>query len=82
MNAFNTVNLAAACLLTSTSFAKELGIPQEKWVYVLGGAGTMESANCIHPYLSLKMEAGLKFADFDQSGNVLVFIRVMQYLDP
>jgi hypothetical protein len=46
MNAFNTVNLAAACILTSVEHAKTLGIPEEKWVYVLGGAGTSESSNC------------------------------------
>ncbi|KAJ0418195.1 hypothetical protein BJY00DRAFT_315244 [Aspergillus carlsbadensis] len=44
MNAFNTVNLAAACIITSTTFAKELGIPESKWIYPLGGAGTSDSA--------------------------------------
>ncbi|CAK3980488.1 acetyl- transferase like [Lecanosticta acicola] len=43
MNAFNTVNLAAACILTSTEYARELGIPSEKWIYPLGGAGTSDS---------------------------------------
>lgn len=43
MNAFNNVNLAAACLLTSTDYARELGIPKSKWVYVRGGAGTRDS---------------------------------------
>ncbi|POR34814.1 Uncharacterized protein TPAR_05013 [Tolypocladium paradoxum] len=42
MNAFNAVNLSAACVLTSTDYAKEIGIPQDRWVYVLGGAGTHE----------------------------------------
>ncbi|KAJ5150294.1 acetyl-CoA acetyltransferase [Penicillium atrosanguineum] len=42
MNAFNTVNLGAACILTSTEFAKELQIPREKWIYPLGGAGFKE----------------------------------------
>ncbi|KAJ1548232.1 hypothetical protein HK405_003920 [Cladochytrium tenue] len=42
MNAFNTVNLAAACVLTSVEHARELGIPEDKWVYVLGGAGTSD----------------------------------------
>ncbi|PSR81431.1 hypothetical protein BD289DRAFT_462123 [Coniella lustricola] len=42
MNAFNTVNLAAACILTSTENAKKLGIPEDKWVYPLGGAGRKE----------------------------------------
>ena len=46
MNAFNTVNLAGAAILTSTSFAYELGIPQEQWIYTLGGAGTRDSDNC------------------------------------
>jgi hypothetical protein len=43
MNAFNTVNLSAACILTSTEHAKELGVPRSKWIYPLGGAGTEES---------------------------------------
>lgn len=43
MNAFNTVNLAATCLLTSTEYAKELGIPKNKWIYPLAGAGTRDS---------------------------------------
>jgi acetyl-CoA acetyltransferase len=43
MNAFNTVNLAATCLLTSTAYAKELGIPESKWIYPLAGAGTRDS---------------------------------------
>jgi hypothetical protein len=46
MNAFNTVNLAAACILTTVSYAKELGVPQDKWVYPLGGAGTQDSDEC------------------------------------
>ena len=46
MNAFNTVNLAAACILTSVEFAKEMEIPEERWIYPLGGAGTAESNDC------------------------------------
>lgn len=42
MNAFNTINLAGAIIITSTSFAKELGVPQDKWVFPLGGAGTKD----------------------------------------
>ncbi|ORY08858.1 acetyl-CoA acetyltransferase, partial [Clohesyomyces aquaticus] len=45
MNAFNTVNLAAACILTSTTHARALGIPESKWIYPLGGAGTSDSAH-------------------------------------
>ncbi|KAL1982976.1 hypothetical protein VTN96DRAFT_591 [Rasamsonia emersonii] len=43
MNAFNTVNLAAACLLTSTEYARQLGVPESRWIYPLGGAGTKDS---------------------------------------
>ena len=46
MNAFNVVNLSAACILTSTEFAEKLGIPTDRWIYVLGGAGTHEKDAC------------------------------------
>lgn len=46
MNAFNTINLAGACILTNTDYAKELGIPQDRWIYPLGGAGTQDSSDC------------------------------------
>lgn len=46
MNAFNTVNLAAACILTSVEKARQLGVPEEKWVYPLGGAGRKERERC------------------------------------
>jgi hypothetical protein len=46
MNAFNTINLAGACLLTSAEYAKELGIPESRWIYPLGGAGTRDSYEC------------------------------------
>ena len=46
MNAFNMVNLAAACILTSTDYAKKLGIPEEKWIYPLSGAGYRDSDHC------------------------------------
>lgn len=49
MNAFNTVNLAAACILTSTIYAEQLGIPKTKWIYALGGAGTQDADNCETP---------------------------------
>lgn len=50
MNAFNTVNLAGACILTSTTLAEELGVPKNKWVYPLGGAGTRDSYDCEIPH--------------------------------
>lgn len=46
MNAFNGVNLAAACIITSTELATKLGVPEEKWVYLTGGAGSNDSSNC------------------------------------
>jgi hypothetical protein len=47
MNAFNTVNLGAACIVTSTEYAKQLQIPEAKWIYPLGGAGFKESDLCM-----------------------------------
>ena len=52
MNAFNTVNLAAACILTSTEHARELGVPSDRWIYALGGAGTRDSNDCKSKFLS------------------------------
>lgn len=46
MNAFNNINLAAACILTSVEYARELGVPQDRWIYPLGGAGTRDSYDC------------------------------------
>lgn len=46
MNAFNGVNLAAACIITSTELALKLRVPQEKWVYLNGGAGSNDSSDC------------------------------------
>ncbi|KAL2431810.1 hypothetical protein ABEF95_014063 [Exophiala dermatitidis] len=43
MNAFNTINLAGACILTSAEYAEQLGVPKTKWIYALGGAGTQDS---------------------------------------
>ncbi|KAI4739645.1 hypothetical protein E4T50_09923 [Aureobasidium sp. EXF-12298] len=42
MNAFNTVNLAAACIVTSAGHARSLRIPESKWIYPLSGAGSAE----------------------------------------
>lgn len=47
MNAFNNVNMAASCIITSVEFARELGVPEEKWIYPLGGAGMREKENCM-----------------------------------
>ncbi|KAL4916927.1 hypothetical protein BDW62DRAFT_218395 [Aspergillus aurantiobrunneus] len=70
MNAFNTVNLAAACIVTTTTFARELGIPESKWIYPLGGAGTSDSSRFWErPYfhasrsLSQSLDAALKSSE-------------------
>ncbi|THW51769.1 hypothetical protein D6D22_00610 [Aureobasidium pullulans] len=67
MNAFNTINLAGAVVLTSVRYARELGIAQERWIYVLGGAGTQDSDNFwerpnFHssPAISCTLDAGLE----------------------
>lgn len=46
MNAFNAVNLAAACVVTSTDYARELGIPEDKWIYPRSGAGYRDTDRC------------------------------------
>lgn len=48
MNAFNNINLAGTVLLTSTEYARELGVPQSQWIYPLGGAGTSDPFNCMY----------------------------------
>ncbi|KAH7411347.1 hypothetical protein BKA64DRAFT_663253 [Cadophora sp. MPI-SDFR-AT-0126] len=45
MNAFNNINLAGSCILTSTEYASELGIPESKWIYPLGGAGSSDNTD-------------------------------------
>jgi len=66
MNAFNTINLAGACILTSTEYARELGIPEDRWIYPLGGAGTSDANNFwerpdfyTSPSISRSLDAGL-----------------------
>lgn len=48
MNAFNNVNVAGACIITSTEVAEQLGIPKNRWIYPLGGAGTRDAYSCKH----------------------------------
>ncbi|EPE34931.1 Thiolase-like protein [Glarea lozoyensis ATCC 20868] len=69
MNAFNNVNLAAACVLTSVEFARELGIDESRWIYPLGGAGTSDSERFWErpnfyesPSISRSLDAGLEAA--------------------
>lgn len=75
MNAFNAVNLAAACIVTSAEHAEKLGIARDRWVYVLGGAGTHERDHC-EDMLCVWRAAPLCWpygADAGQSGSGLTF---------
>ena len=42
MNAMNQINQSATVLLTSAAYAAELGVPEEKWVYLHGCADASE----------------------------------------
>ncbi|KAF7197908.1 hypothetical protein HII31_00622 [Pseudocercospora fuligena] len=74
MNAFNTVNLSAAAIVTSTDYARELGIPSHKWVYPLGGAGTADSSDFWKrpaywwsPSISRSLDTALDVSAIDKS---------------
>ncbi|EPS28018.1 hypothetical protein PDE_02963 [Penicillium oxalicum 114-2] len=45
MNAFNTVNMSAACILTSLDHARELGVAESRLIFPLGGAGIHDHEN-------------------------------------
>jgi hypothetical protein len=47
MNAFNNINIAGACVVTSSELADELKLPRDRWIYPLGGAGTRDSYSCL-----------------------------------
>jgi hypothetical protein len=74
MNAFNTVNLASALIMTSTATAKALNIPSSKWIYPLGGAGTQDSSEFwlrpnfySSPSISRSIDSALAITDTDQA---------------
>lgn len=50
MNAFNDVNLAGACILTTTECAVRMGISRDKWIFPLGGGRAEDSKDCKFPY--------------------------------
>jgi hypothetical protein len=81
MNAFNTVNLASAIILTSTSTARALNIPSSKWIYPLGGAGTQDSSEFwlrpnfySSPSISRSIDAALTISHTNKSELDLVDI--------
>lgn len=81
MNAFNTVNLASALILTSTTTAKSLGIPASKWIYPLAGAGTQDSSEFWHrpnfhtsPSISRSIDAALSLSATSKSELDLIDI--------
>jgi hypothetical protein len=81
MNAFNTVNLASALILTSVSTAKALNIPASKWIYPLGGAGTQDSSEFwlrpnFHssPSISRSIDTALSITQTDKSELDLIDI--------
>ncbi|KAF2673609.1 hypothetical protein BT63DRAFT_421745 [Microthyrium microscopicum] len=67
MNAFNNVNLAGACIITSTETAEQLEISKDRWIYPLGGAGTRDAYGFWErpnfyssPSISQSLDAALK----------------------
>jgi hypothetical protein len=73
MNAFNTVNLSSALLLTSTTHAHTLHIPPSKWIYPLSGAGTRDSDAFWHrpnfytsPSIAASLSSALSLAGLEK----------------
>ena len=79
MNAFNNVNLAAACLMTSAQYARELGIPGSKWVYPLGGAGTQDADNCMVLVCGLSSGFFIAYMVHSQSGSARISIQALRF---
>ncbi|KAF2662734.1 thiolase [Lophiostoma macrostomum CBS 122681] len=70
MNAFNTINLSSALLLTSTTHARSLHIPPSHWIHPLSGAGTSDPPSFWHrpnfhtsPSISASLDTALSLAN-------------------
>jgi hypothetical protein len=81
MNAFNTVNLASALILVSTTTARALNIPSTKWIYPLGGAGTQDASEFWHrpnfyssPSISRSIDTALSITNTGKSDLDLIDI--------
>ncbi|KAF1912365.1 hypothetical protein BDU57DRAFT_559610 [Ampelomyces quisqualis] len=81
MNAFNTVNLASALVLTSATTAKALNVPSSKWIYPLGAAGTQDSSEFwlrpnfySSPSIARSIDAALSVSDTTRSELDLIDI--------
>ena len=74
MNAFNTVNLAAAVIMTSVEHAQELGISKDRWIYALGGAGTRDSNDCKNYLLSFVSKSEVNSSFHSLGATKLSFI--------
>lgn len=53
MNAFPMVNQSASVILTTVGHAKKLKIPEEKWVYPMGGAHFTDVKNVTYFFIYL-----------------------------
>lgn len=74
MNAFNNINLSGAVILTSVSHARTLNIPESKWIYPLGGAGTSDSNEfwlrpnfTSSPSISASLDSALSVSNLSKS---------------
>ena len=81
MNAFNNVNLAASCILTSVEYARHLGSPESRWIYPLGGAGTQDADSCKFAVSSTNVRCRAHERSLIQSGNVPLSTQVPLFHD-
>lgn len=77
MNALLNVNQAAAVIITDDEMARAMGIPEDRWVYVWGGAGSKDCDNIMQrisynrsPAMEATLDttlavAGVKASDID-----------------
>lgn len=76
MNALLKVNQAAAVVITDTEMAQTLGIPEDRWVYIWGGAGSKDSDDILErvsysrsPAMEATLDSTLEIAGV-QAGDI------------